>query len=964
MAKRLICLLLVAVLLFSTVPPVYAAEEDWELCQVQVLFGGIPDSMPVLKNRDGQLLAKVDSIRYYSVNMVSGIMDGVLAYCPADQEAENYGRYTFVDPNTGDFVVGLHLDDAHIASYVAQTTDYGNSAAKKKLLKSKGAEREKLLDAYFAQRNTQVQRVRDQYLVLFRGSFSVVVHRDGEMWVPLDALLPLLYANVSVSKDHRYLCMDPIQESLYDVLREEGEQAQALLFDSEDVVGNDVMAGGGWLVSTFTGEIQNFIPNLGRQMDYEDLFEDYLTDNEVYLSTFDAEENATTQYILDVSKSYKGAKTVVSKGIEVVKGLYQFVIRSEPDPDYYMRFFDIGKNAREFGGTALDVTASLMEYVNVYANQVDDHRKMLMAVYDFEAQTGWPSYKAAKTVSDLYDTAVNNSGVMADVVIRDVVFEQLGELIYQKLYGPWYDIIEVGKVVFQEEYDYIVDSGSINLVSNTVQYSYSVFLQRLYRGTNDMESLEKTRLCLMMALIGSRHAYKTYWGESRSDDVEAIDRILTKLYTAGRWDEITGARSYEDAYEALRKDVKELSVRKNDPVTIAENGMVVRTLENDYWYASDRYEAPLWYLYDTTGDGLDELYIHQMVPHSADYVRIQVDPKAKTVTETVSYNDHELLALPCVHGESAAVFGETQTLLAQLDSHFAGRDGFLGSVDADINADGENDRIYAVYRAAQMYDSLYQGTLTLYDGSISLVAAVAQADGIELQFFCDNDWDAYAVEQSDPDQWKTRLSFPMTWFEGTLTVAGASYQYDPEKGTFTPTSNATPVPGPEQGPEMGSVLDYLSGARDLLTEPNAQVSYMDPYEYENVLYAHEVYLSDIRIIQHVGALATSNEIISFQISHYGQEMPIEGDLTTCSTPRELIEGLSTVVSMWDSSVLYGQDRYDGIVGPYPVYNVGRDIYETSLCWQLPNGNIYMVVIQTETDSLDDPILYIRFDLLQ
>ena len=100
--------------------------------------------------------------------------------------------FTFVDPNTGDFVVGLHLDDAHIASYVAQTTDYGNSAAKKKLLKSKGAEREKLLDAYFAQRNTQVQRVRDQYLVLFRGSFSVVVHRDGEMWGPLDALLPLL----------------------------------------------------------------------------------------------------------------------------------------------------------------------------------------------------------------------------------------------------------------------------------------------------------------------------------------------------------------------------------------------------------------------------------------------------------------------------------------------------------------------------------------------------------------------------------------------------------------------------------------------------------------------------------------------------------------------------------------------------------------------------------------------------
>ncbi len=954
MARRLLCILLAMVLLAGCVLPVRAEKDSLELHQVQVLFGGIPDSMPVLKSKNGQLLANVDSIRYYGVNITAGTMDGVLAYCPAEQEAENYARYTFVDPASGDFVVGLHLDDAHIANYVSQATDYGSSSDKEKLLRSKGAERERLLDRYFSQKNTQVQRIRDQYLVLIRGKFSTVVHRDGQVWVPLDELLPLLYAQVSISKDHRYVLMDPIQVSFYDVLREDGKQAEKLLFDSEDVVGNDFMAATGWLVSTFTGEVQNYVPVLGRQIDYEQLFADYLIDNEAYLSAFQAGENSTITYLQEVSETAKDTKSILSKGFQLVKGMYQIFIRGEPDPDTYMEFFDIGKDFREGAGTAIDIAASLMDYVHVYANQVDDHRKMLMAVYDFDAQTGWPSYKAAKIVSDFYDKNSYDADLTMEVIFRDVLLDQLGDLLYEKLYGGWYDIIQVGKVVFKDEYEFIVDSGSINLVSNTAQYSYSVFQRRLYQGKHDVKALEKTRLCLMMSLIASRHAYKTYWGNSRDDDVEAIDQILTRLYTAGRWEEITSNRSYEELHKVLKKEIKSLSVRKNDPVSIVENGMVVQTLENDYWYPSDRWEKPLWYFYDTNRDGLDELFIHHWIPHSADYVRLQVDPKAKAVTQTVSYSDHQLLALPCFHGESAAVFGDADKLFKELDSHFGSRDGFLGSVSADINADGRSDRIYAVCRAAQIYDAQYKnGMLTLYDGSISLVAALAQDDGIALQFFCDNSWDAAAIEQSDPDQWQTRLAMPMTWFDGNLMVAGASYTYDPEDGTFAADASVAP--------ETGSVFDYLCGYRDLLLEPDAQISYMDPYAYENVLYAHEVFLGDIRIIQHVGA---SNEVISFQVSHYGQPMPIEGELTTCSTPRELIEGLSTVVSMWDGAALYGQDRYDGIVGPYPVYNVGRDIYETSLRWKLPDGSSYMVLIQTETDSLDDPILHIRFDRLQ
>ena len=49
------------------------------------------------------------------------------------------------------------------------------------------------------------------------------------------------------------------------------------------------------------------------------------------------------------------------------------------------------------------------------------------------------------------------------------------------------------------------------------------------------DDLNDARLCLMMSMIASRHAYKTYWEDYKQDEVDKIDEILAELYTSGRW---------------------------------------------------------------------------------------------------------------------------------------------------------------------------------------------------------------------------------------------------------------------------------------------------------------------------------------------------------------------------------------------------------------------------------------------
>ena len=148
------------------------------------------------------------------------------------------------------------------------------------------------------------------------------------------------------------------------------------------------------------------------------------------------------------------------------------------------------------------------------------------------------------------------------------------------------------------------------------------------------------------------------------------------------------------------------------------------------------------------------------------------------------------------------------------------------------------------------------------------------------------------------------------------------------------------------------------GSRELMDEPDAQVSYIDPADLYEVLYANNIYLSDAHFIQYIGY---TNQLETLQLYHYGQEMVLEGNLTTRSTVREIVEGLSTLVTIWDNTPVYGQERFECILGPYPLYGMGREVYETCFYWQLSDGSIFMVLLHTDTESLDVPAEYLRFD---
>ena len=567
MKRRMFCLLLCLFLLAGTVPAAGATtEEALSDCTIEVIYGAALTEQEVKRNAQGVYYAPIRWISYFGPNVIAKEVPNLplmkqegpwrVFYLKEQEEYGPFARRTYINEKTGQFRIGLGADLDMQARFVANAKDYGQWRDCLQLMLAPQQEKKQLLDSYFRQTGTQVSRIDEQYIVLTEGKFSDIVQIDGEAWAPMSEVLSLVDVVATVTGDGKYLCMQPVQDSLLRFLYRRWDELEPLIFGEEDVIGEDFMAAAGWIVANATGH--SSLGTSGKIDVYRSLFTAYLIDDEAYLSAFSAEKNAEMEYMGKVSENAGELNNIFqtfSKGMEPV---YQQIVAGETKEmqEFYKSYFKPGK----YASSTIGVLANLGQYAHVYLNQIDDHRKMLDAVYNYKAEFTWPSYTAARSVSEVYSDDAGKIDMLLWEEMRAFYNGAATDLTYGYLMGPWYLYFKIGTLFMGSDYQYVIDSSHINEIINVSQYSFQVFEDRIYNMQFKGLNPNNIRLSLMLSLISSRNAYKTFWAgtDFKADTIAKIDEILAELYTAGRWKDVDAKDAFFTLREELNGELKDL----------------------------------------------------------------------------------------------------------------------------------------------------------------------------------------------------------------------------------------------------------------------------------------------------------------------------------------------------------------------------------------------------------------------
>lgn len=923
MVKRIVSWILLVCLLVSLAPAVFAdnseaitiGNEEAQFYQIYINFDGYLHTTSVMKAQDGTVLVPLSWMTYYG-GLKCEEDQGVLQYYKPDQkELDNFAKRWIIAPSIGSYYVNWYFETSYFARFLLHADDLSLNDAMTLISPLPDQDKEQVVERYFSQKNTKVKRIGTNYMPIHQGEFSKILSYGNDYWVPISELLSLLEITAAVSNDDRILCMKPSQTTLFDVLYEHSEEIPDLLFDSDNVVGNNFMAGVGWVVATCSGEIYNVIPVIGREIDYEEIFTSYLQDNEVYLSTFNAQNNSKATYYNQVANTFKDAKTIFESLAKSHNPVYELFMEGVTNPEFYTKYFEPAKKASK----GINIIASAMNYVSAFANQVEDHRLMLKAVYDYKAKDKWPSKAAAMVVASTYETLAQTAITGTIETTYKLAADEFAEELYKKAFGGWYYAMEITKVLCKDDYEYVVNSSKINLISNTVQYSYEIFENRLYNRQFNANGVNNIRLCLMMSLVGSNHAYKTFYtGDTIKKREDKVDNILTKLYQVGVNREESNINICQDRLKKYQKDFADLHLVKSDPVVLAETNILLSNLDG---WSNGKYTAV-----DTDSDMHEEVLI--LTDSGSSLVKTEVDIDADKVEDlNVTVDDifasmyHEIDIVP----EEQVVFGDTQAHISALDAHFAQRENLLDTVEQDLNNDGITDRIYVIYDAPNHWRQ--KGAQELPEELLTLLAAESHEDGIMLRTYVDDNYKGGGAKGE------------CCYTDGELLVNGYVYTYQNDSGTpFEKVGLVT----------LQSLYRYLCGEIMPWEQARVKITYPDDSNH----YKMNLEVDGTQLYVYAEPKGKDVQYHEIRVQPEGNAVPIIDDITTDHTATQIINALSLV--SWDNhQSIPSSDNLSAVMGPYPLMsNSGVEGYECSVLWVMPDGEIFQLTMKLYEETLD------------
>lgn len=770
--KKTVAGLLTFVLLFSGFFVQVQADTD-EVSQIVVNYAGTAANDYVLKNNSGIIFAPMEWISYYGAEILCKKDGSLLTYYAASQKEEkSFAKRIFIDEEKGEFAVGIYFEDD--------------------MLKSMGVEKK--------------ERLYDHYYPLYEGSFSSIKEYDNKVWVPLTELLPLMDVKAAVEESSGMLCMEPVVMTTLRALYENQTAMEEQLFDADKMVGKDVMTGVGGIISTIMDmrfDRLDILYNSGRINDYESIFAEYLKENESYLSLFESDTNLVSEYLKaadQIRESFDSVNNVLDVEVGVFKELYQILANEAVNPEYYTNIVESSGDLIKAGS----IICSFMEFANAYCSQIEDHRSMLGSVYHYELEKDTskssfekvtdkePSFQAADTIQKLYDTKASHVSTAIKEAVEKVTYDLLNDAIKDTTIqisagaGGWFIAVELTKIIVKEDYEYVKNSALIGLVDNTVKYANNIYGKRLKDADFSYDAVNKLRLSAMMSMVGSGFAYETYWGNSRKDDVEAIDEILKDLYIAGIYPEYDTADTYEMLYEKYRNMDSDLQTVNSNAEVAVELGIMTAAVTDmvvDQWLEGYTYTVA-----DGDKDGYNELFFKYYTTDAATQMYwTALDPDDDMIANEIYENDKVSDGLIYDNCDMSRQFlyGSTEQIVDTLDNYLVNREGYLFTESTDVNGDGNKDFVYALYGAGQMWNSRTSGSglLYFYDKSLTLVTVEQAGNGVYLQVnhLRENAPSYhYSVDQMGEDL--LRLSHST---EGEkLTIGEYIYIYDAEAGGY------------------------------------------------------------------------------------------------------------------------------------------------------------------------------------
>lgn len=548
MKKRIVSLVLVLLqLILCLAPMANASGNEYEQINITVDQFGIQNEETVLKTADGTVLVPHTWLTRY----------GMMA-C-----TEETGRYVFTNPGEDRnlrFAKRIYVDrNGENAVYGYYTS--GTYAGELKFVEMETVD------------------------------FTVSYAKDGVLYLPLAEYLPLFNASVEVTDDG-VLHINANTVSVFSALY--GLEWNKLEFEADQITGNWFIAGSGLLVDTIFDwrfDRLDLLGNSGQIEDYRKLFKGYLTDDAAFLSAYDREKTPEDKYVDMVCDILNHSSDVTGRTGAMPKFASYFVESDE---------YPLAKEISEGGfsdfagilGTGKDILKGgykLVSYYHTYSNQVEDHYKMLEAVYgDGYYRSSDPACAAALETLKLYGEMGKET---QEVVAKEFAEYLAGEVIEDLLTDnavvkPYKLALAVVKAACPEMVEEFSDAALLYFMDAVVDDAQDVFEFEARGIKLDQTGLEKLRLSAMLALIASRNAFETYDTESGAvygDEIAVINEWLEKLYLAADSSAYEACGNYEKCKERIEREVLLL--------TGAEE-----PFEGNYPAAKDLFNNTCWYM--------------------------------------------------------------------------------------------------------------------------------------------------------------------------------------------------------------------------------------------------------------------------------------------------------------------------------------------------------------------------------
>lgn len=400
---------------------------------------------------------------------------------------------------------------------------------------------------------------------------------DGEIYLPLCQMLPILNADIYEVKDNIiYISNNKLSlaEVLYDFdISDYYFNISTEFYDMDWAALLTIVPNYVWdTVVNVRFDRLDIVYNSGEYNDYKDAFSDFLSDDNLYLTAM--AENASA---IDSTVEFFNKANSTAKDMKSVYGWVEAAGKSEISSetggallDSLKAYYDSGdlktddlkglNDAWTGGKISFGDCIEILTYVYTYATQVEDNRQMLNAVYNVDSKISKKetARKAAKQVYDLYgDNIVPAIYKEIATTVASDALEDLSPI------GIYTATAKVAGTVLETFMPFEPgEIAKLPVYSDVVLSASSKY--RSYDTLTD-DSTENLRLSLLLCLIASKKCFEVM-GDVFDEDtsyyknkIEKIEQLIMGLYIA---EENTDFDSFEHFEEYKNANLKKIEKSK------------------------------------------------------------------------------------------------------------------------------------------------------------------------------------------------------------------------------------------------------------------------------------------------------------------------------------------------------------------------------------------------------------------